>query len=189
MDRAEFLEKTGNYLEETWHWIDERTDWDLVRRIIRRIIGWGIVLGIIAGIAWTLWYVPPAGWSSNDVTTGAHPGYTDLKPKVYNMAVSETTAFAASTVYHLRGWKLIKTDRRRGVVVAEVTTWPVPFTDDFVVTVTPDGPGGRNSKVMMHSKSRVGAADLGENYRHIKRMQTEMDKRLPPADPAPTPTP
>jgi uncharacterized protein (DUF1499 family) len=182
MERAEFLEKTGNFLERVWNTINERTDWNALRRAIRRLIGIAFALAIVCGIAFTLWYVPVAGWSSNDVTTGSHPGYPDLKPRYYNMPVSETTAFASSAVYRLAGWKLISADRMKGHVVAQVTTWPIPFTDDLTVTVTPEGADGRISKVMMHSKSRVGKGDLGENYRHIKRLQAEMDKRLPQSD-------
>ncbi|GAB4462367.1 MAG: hypothetical protein OHK0029_29080 [Armatimonadaceae bacterium] len=135
-----------------------------------------------AGIFAAVQMVPPAGWSSNDVTTGKHPGYPDLHPHRYDMSVNHTTIFAAEAARRL-GWEVTRTDPQAGIVEAVVTVKPIPFKDDVTVTVTPDDTsGGKYTMVTIHSRSRVGSGDLGENARHIRALQAAMDDKLPRVD-------
>ena len=136
---------------------------------------------LIGGGIFAAYYVPLSGWTSNDVTTGKHPGYPDLQPRRYDMPASEVAAYAAAVIGKMPRWKLVAADRERGLVTAEVTVFPLPFTDDLTVNVTPDGPDGKYSRVVVRSHSRVGQGDMGENARHIRSLLAEMDKRLPAA--------
>jgi Protein of unknown function (DUF1499). len=135
-----------------------------------------------AGIVGALLFVPPAGWTTNDVTTGKHPGYPDLTPHLYDATVSDATRFAAAAATRLR-WKVIETNPESGTMRAEVTA-PIPvFRDDLTVTVTPRG---NAALVSIHSRSRTGfGGDLGANARHIRALQAAMDAKLPLASPAP----
>lgn len=124
-------------------------------------------------------YVPPAGWQSNDVTTGAHPGYPDLQPRTYDSSPVNTIRFAAAAASGIRNWKVTKRDESQGMVHVEVRTVLPFFTDDLTVVVTPTGADGDSSLVTIRSHSRVGRSDLGENARHIRALQAAMDDKLP----------
>lgn len=138
-----------------------------------------ILSGLVIAIGWlaaALLYVPSAGWSTNDVTTGQHPGYPDLQPRRYDAPPEMAVQFAAAAASRIPRWKVVKTDLETLTVHTEVRTALPLFTDDVTVTVLPDGDA---SKVIVRSRSRVGGGDLGENARHIRALQKEMDKRLP----------
>jgi uncharacterized protein (DUF1499 family) len=140
-----------------------------------------VLLPAIAGALATtaLVYIPAAGWGSNDVTTGAHPGYPDLRPIQYDSSPAHTLQFAAAAASMIRNWKVTSRDESAGILLAEVRTAIPVFTDDVTVSVTPAGPDGDSSLVTIRSRSRVGRADLGENARHIRALQSAMDAKLP----------
>ena len=151
---------------------------------MRRLLIGGATLTAVAVVGlgiFAAYYVPSAGWSSNDITTGKHPGYPDLQPRRYDMPIRDVAAYAAAVISKTPRWKLMDSDPENGVVTAEVTVFPLPFTDDVTITVTPDDAEGKYSRVVVRSHSRVGKADMGENARHIRLLLAEMDKRLPAA--------
>lgn len=135
---------------------------------------------VVGAAAWALFYVPRAGWSTNDVTTGESPAYPDLQPRRYDVEVSHATMYAAEAARRLRGWRVRRTDPNAGIVEAEVSVPPAVgiFKDDVTVTIHPEGDA---AVVKIRSHSRVGSGDLGENARHIRALQKAMDERLPPA--------
>jgi hypothetical protein len=91
--------------------------------------------------------------------------------------VDNTTVFAAEAARRLPGWRVTDTDRANGIVRAQVRRiFPLPGTDDVVITVVPEGSG---SRVTIRSHSRGGSADPGANARHIRDLQAAMDARLP----------
>jgi uncharacterized protein (DUF1499 family) len=126
-------------------------------------------------------YVPAAGWSTNDVTTGKHPGYPDLQPRLYDSTVENATLLAAAGASRIPRWKVVRTVPQQGVMEAQVRTAIPLFTDDVTVTVTPaKAPDGQPAaEVTIRSRSRVGGGDLGENARHIRALQAAMDAKLP----------
>lgn len=140
-----------------------------------------IVLPALLGASLTtaIFYVPTAGWLSNDVTTGQHPGYPDLQPRKYDSSPTNTLQFAAAAATNIRNWKVIKRDETKGTVQIEVRTAIPVFTDDLTVLVAPTGANGDSSLVTIRSKSRVGKGDLGANARHIRALQAAMDDKLP----------
>ncbi|MBC8137449.1 MAG: DUF1499 domain-containing protein [Fibrella sp.] len=135
------------------------------------------LIGALAATA--ILYVPRAGWVSNDVTTGAHPGYPDLQSRKYDSSPSNTLRFASAAASGIRNWKVTNRDETKGTLHAEVRTAIPLFTDDVSVTVTPTGRDNDSSLVTIHSWSRVGRGDLGENARHIRALQAAMDEKLP----------
>lgn len=143
-----------------------------------------VALAWIFGIAIAALYVvmrdvPAAGWSINDVTTGVTLEYPELQSRVYDSSPENTTILAAAAATRLPRWKVIRTQPAAHRVTFEVKTPLGLFTDDVTVQVDPSGPEGNASKVKIHSRSRVGRADLGQNAQHIRELQAAMDEKLP----------
>lgn len=141
-----------------------------VRRALFSSIG-VVAGGVLAAFVW----VPSAGWTTNDVTTGDNT-YPDLTSHKYDAPPAMTATFAAEAATRLLRWKVVKREENR--VDVEV---PVPgglFTDDLTVMVSPEE---NMSRVVIRSHSRVGRADLGMNARHIRLIQAAMDEKLPAA--------
>jgi hypothetical protein len=147
----------------------------------RKLVGQGLLaLAVGTLVAAAVLYVPVAGWTTNDVTTGKHPGYPDLQSRVYDMEPSHCAMFAAQAARRL-GWEVVETRPEAGTVRAVVTVFPIPFKDDLTVTATPDPKNPRHTVVEIRSRSRVGRGDLGENARHVRALQAAMDDKLPRA--------
>jgi uncharacterized protein (DUF1499 family) len=135
------------------------------------------LLGLLfAAVAVAAALIPRAGWSSNDITTGTHPGYKDLQPRRYDVPPAMAAQFAAQYATKNLGWRVVSTDPATNTVEIAVPVWPGFFTDDLTVTATPEDKG---SKVVIRSRSRVGSGDLGVNARHIRALQAGMDSKLP----------
>ncbi|MDX1934599.1 MAG: DUF1499 domain-containing protein [Capsulimonadales bacterium] len=132
-----------------------------------------LAIGTVAALAWQ---VPPAGWTSNDVTTGRHPGYPDLQPRRYDMSVENTTTFASEALRRVPGGKVTRTVPAGGRVHGEAQVLGTPFVDDVEILVTPEN---GHSLVTIRSRSRVGKGDLGVNAARIRAIQSTMDEKLP----------
>lgn len=145
----------------------------------RRILGFlfqGVIALGIGTIAALVVYLPPAGWTTNDVTTGKHPGYPDIVTHHYDMSVDHTTTFAAEAIRRIPGGHVKSLDAVHGQVTGEATVLGTPFIDDVTITVTPEG---SHSAVEIRSHSRVGKGDLGVNATRIRAIQALMDDKLP----------
>ncbi len=105
--------------------------------------------------------------------TRRYPRQADLS--VIRDVIEET--IPALTTYG-QPWRLVGTipDTAGGFTVrAEVPV--LLYTDDLEVQVQPDG-GGAYWLVHVHSQSRVGKSDLGENRRHVKQVLAALDEEL-----------
>jgi len=105
--------------------------------------------------------------------------YPDLVPRRFTVDTEELANAALKAVERV-GWTV--TDRslpsqpgEPGVILAEHRTLVFAFVDDITVRVLPDPIG---SLLDLRSRSRVGAHDLGENARHMRRYLTELDAVL-----------
>ncbi|MBC8103553.1 MAG: DUF1499 domain-containing protein [Cytophagales bacterium] len=134
---------------------------------------------LLAGAYAVVRYVPAAGLRSNDITTGKSADYPDLQPRIYDADPRNTTVLAAAAAAVLPRWTVIRTDTSGFTVTCEVKMPLGLFTDDVTVHAEPFGPQGRYSRVVIRSRSRLGKADLGENARHIRALQSAMDSKLP----------
>ena len=67
-------------------------------------------------------------------------------------------------------------DQKLGRIVAEVPV--LGFVDDISITIQPTGEQATDYRVDVYSASRVGAADFGENGRHIVQFFRALDKNL-----------
>jgi len=147
---------------------------DLQKILLAWVVGFTLAGAYAAGR-----YVPAAGWTTSDVTTGASAGYPDLQPRVYDSSVENTTVLAAAVASRLPRWKVAEKKADPHTVTCTVAE-PIGFLiDDVEIHIEPAGPDQRASRVVIHSHSRRGGGDLGENARHIRALQAAMDDRLP----------
>jgi uncharacterized protein (DUF1499 family) len=124
--------------------------------------------------------VPRAWLTGNDVTTGRHPGYPDLRDRVYAVPPRHALMVAAAAVRTLPRWTVTEVDFAAGTLRAEVRTRIGGFIDDVIIQVSSlPGKEAHTARVNVRSRSRMGRADLGENARHIRALQRAMDARLP----------
>lgn len=133
---------------------------------------------ILPLIAFAILYVPPSGWTSNDITTGKHPGYPNLVSHIYDMSVDNTTMFASEAARR-SGWAVKRTDVQAGAVEAVATIVPLLSESEIEVTITPSPDNPRHSVATIRSHSRMGGGDLGANAYHIRTLQAAMDDKLP----------
>jgi hypothetical protein len=107
--------------------------------------------------------------------TRRYPGHTDLL--AIRRTVEETISSLAT---YGQSWRLAgttpATDPAGGFTVrAEVPV--LLYTDDLEVRVQADE-NGTYWLVHVHSQSRVGKSDLGENCRHVKQLLKALDEKL-----------
>lgn len=140
-----------------------------------RAILLGVVAAAAVGMSAALVWLPRAGWSTNDVTTGASVDYPDLLSHVYDMPPDQTLQVTAAVATRLPNWTVKETDLASGVLRAEAKTPLGLFTDDVTVSAVAEG---SYTKVIIRSHSRVGKADLGVNARNIRALQAAMDRQL-----------
>lgn len=74
-----------------------------------------------------------------------------------------------------RGWEVVTTDERRGIVEAVDTSFFFRFKDNVVVRVRPDSDGS-GSMVDMRSISRVGVSDVGVNARRVRSFLADLQR-------------
>ena len=122
------------------------------------------------------------GWANrrlftvNDITTGESVAYPELRSRVYYAAPDQVLTAAEQAVRALPRWQVVRVEPGNQALDAEVTTPLGGFTDDVTVYLTPLG--GGQTRAIIHSHSRVGKGDLGQNAAHIRELQAAMDARL-----------
>ena len=155
-----------------------------VRKTGRRWLLLGAGAGAIALVAFGL--LERRWWTMNDITTGETPEYPDLPSHVYAADRVTVRSAAIAACGALARWRLGIAAGAEMVppLHVEVRTALFNFTDDVTVVFVPlpEDAGARpRTRVVIRSHSRVGKGDLGENERHIRALQREMDARLPQA--------
>jgi hypothetical protein len=98
--------------------------------------------------------------------------YGDLRTARVPWAVPEAVK-RVEQVARSRGWDIVRSDPRAGVVEATETTLFFRFKDDVVVRVRPE-PSGTGSLVDVRSISRVGGSDVGLNAKRIRAFLADL---------------
>lgn len=111
----------------------------------------------------------------NVVETGRTPEYPDVQPRQYAASRAQVFDAAMHAVNRLPRWALVSYQAETGEIRAEATTLVLRFVDDVVIRVKEQGNG---SVVSVHSSSRVGRSDFGQNARNIRAFQAECDRQL-----------
>jgi uncharacterized protein (DUF1499 family) len=98
-----------------------------------------------------------------------------LRTRHYKSTLSQVYQEVLNTIpelrTYIRPWRV--TSHEENEVRAEVSV--LVFTDDVVVTLKEEADG---VMVDVHSASRVGKSDLGENRRHVLQLLSALDAKL-----------
>jgi uncharacterized protein (DUF1499 family) len=92
-------------------------------------------------------------------------GYPDIVPLETARPPAEVFRRALAAAEGMPRWTIVKQDPKTGIIEGSARTFFMGFTDDFVIRVSPNGPG---SRVDMRSESRQGTSDLGTNAARIR---------------------
>ncbi len=141
------------------------------------IVGAGAAALLVFGLLERRW------WTLNDITTGQTPEYPDLPSHFYAGDARTARLAAEAACAALHRWRMLPSPAAEAAppIEVEVRTAVFNFTDDVTIRFEPvelDAGAGPRTRVAIRSRSRVGKGDLGENERHIRALQREMDARL-----------
>ena len=105
--------------------------------------------------------------------------YGDIATIRVPWSVEDTVARARALAAD-RGWEIVTTDPRNGIVEAVDTSMFFRFKDNVVVRVRPSADGS-GSLVDMRSISRVGTSDIGVNARRVREFLADLPRAEAPA--------
>ena len=88
---------------------------------------------------------------------------------------SETKTLVPTISTYGQDWKVVSSEAAGNSALIKIEVPVVIFTDDLEVKADFDAPNGEVI-VNVHSTSRVGKSDLGENRRHVLQILEELDK-------------
>lgn len=139
------------------------------RKIILTLATLTGLLVIAALVTASLWPV------INDVETGKTPQYPELLPQYFSADMPRVFTEASASVQALDRFSMVSADPDSGVIEATRQS-RLGFVDDITITVQPRT--DFVTSVSVHSRSRVGIGDFGQNARNIRAFQAELDRRL-----------
>ena len=139
----------------------------------RKII---LTLAVLTGLLVTAALVTASIWPViNDVETGKTPQYPKLLPQYFSADMPRVFAEASASVRALDRFTTVSEDAEAGVIEATRESH-IGFVDDVTIHVRPQT--DFVTSVSVHSRSRVGIGDFGQNARNIRAFQAELDRRL-----------
>ena len=139
----------------------------------RLFIGFAILVGVVVTamlVAASIWPV------INDVRTGQTPEYPHIQPHYYTAKPRRIYDQAKGAVEKMARWKLKEADPAQMNLHATHRTAVFGFVDDVWVSIEPVTEFV--TRVNVHSKSRIGKGDFGQNARNIRQFLAELDRRL-----------
>jgi len=140
---------------------------------MNRLLRWLVVVALVGGAGWAVTAWPRL----NEVETGRTPEYPDLQPPTYSASPRRVGEAVQEALSQLPHWTVVGSgEGPAGTVVSAVHTTPlVPFKDDVTVRIVRKG---GKTVVRVHSKSRVGKWDFGQNARNIRELLAALDAEL-----------
>jgi uncharacterized protein (DUF1499 family) len=144
------------------------------KKIIIAII---VVVGLLAGLLLTARTLYP----TNIADTAPNHAEEKLRTRRYQ---ADLKTFAAETEKIVptisswgSNWKYVGTETGETSVIIKAEVPVVVFTDDLQIKAERDSAGG-GIIVDVHSNSRVGKSDFGENRRHVLRILEALDAKF-----------
>ncbi len=140
------------------------------------------IIGIAAGAA----LVGAAGISAvagegNSAETSENPSNVNLKTRHYQANLQTFADEAGKIIPTLttygQNWKLTASEITEKSAIIKVEVPVVMFTDDLEIKAHSFADNGEIS-VDLHSASRVGKKDFGENQRHILQILKALDEKF-----------
>ena len=90
---------------------------------------------------------------------------------------AETEKLIPSLSTYGQNWKYMTTESTESSALIKAEVPVVVFTDDLQIKAEKDAASG-GINVNVHSNSRVGQSDLGENRRHVLQILEALDKKF-----------
>ena len=147
-------------------------------------IYWLVPVGAVG-----IWLANRAGVLTRDTMCETSPHASDpaLRTRVYAVSPDAVraallTAVRLETTYG-RSWR-VGAEREDGAFALRVEIPVLMITHDLTATISPHE---RGSRLDVHSRSRGGISDLGENRRHVLQLLQALDAALPAASEAELP--
>ena len=118
-------------------------------------------------------------YPDNVAETSPDGGKKNLKTRFYQ-ADLETVAESVKTIIPTlsswgSNWKLAGSEMNENSAEIKAEIPVVMFTDDLTVKIERNN---RQVQVDVHSNSRVGKSDFGENARHVNQILDALDKKF-----------
>ena len=134
------------------------------------------ILAVIVGLLVTGTLVTATVWPVlNEVKTSATPAYPEVLAQYFSADPKRVFEEAERSVESLERWEVVEASAEEGTIEATRESL-LGFVDDVTITVKPETEFV--TRVDVHSRSRVGKGDFGQNARNIRTFQAELDSRL-----------
>ena len=132
-----------------------------------------MLVAALLGGAWAYFHWPRL----NEVETGRTPEYPELRIRDFMAGEDKVAKAARATVERLPRWTFVASGKGPGgtAIQAVAKTRILRLEDDVTIRIRREG--GR-TRVSVHSKSRSGSADFGQNARNIRLFLSELDREL-----------
>jgi len=140
---------------------------------MKRLLRWLAFVAVVVAAGWAATAWPRL----NEVETGRTPEYPDLQVRTYSASPRQVSEAARKALSQMPRWTVVGSgEGSAGTVVSAVhTALLVPFKDDVTVRITRKG---GQTVVGVHSRSRVGKWDFGQNARNIRELLAALDAEL-----------
>lgn len=138
-----------------------------------------IVLGVLFAAFAALIFVTRTFFPTNIADTSPNHAEEALRTRYYETDLETFTKETERIIPYLEkygaNWRLAGTEKADGSVVIRAEVPVVVFTDDLRVMAKSSE---RGVVVDVHSNSRVGKSDFGENRRHLLIILDALDRRF-----------
>jgi uncharacterized protein (DUF1499 family) len=140
---------------------------------MRKVLRWLLVVALVGGAVWALTAWPRL----NEVETGRTPEYPDLQVRTYSASPQRVSEAVRRVLDPLPRWTVVGSgEGPAGSVVSAVhETRVFRFKDDVTVKITRKG---GETVVSVHSRSRLGSWDFGQNARNVRELLAALDAEL-----------
>ncbi len=144
----------------------------------KKIIIGSLVLGVLSAGLLT---VTRTLYPTNVAETAPNHAEEKMRSRRYKTDLKIFAAEAQKLIPTLstwgKNWKYVSTDENENSAVIKAEVPVVVFTDDLRITAEKDAVGD-SIVVNIHSNSRVGKSDFGENRRHVLQILEVLDAKL-----------
>jgi hypothetical protein len=155
-------------------------------------VGWGLAIMALAAAALLAVRVDDwsRDWTTNQAATDSASADPLLRPILAQATLHELSQTLREFADQHSHWKFAAEDlsSEQGCFRLERTTRWFRFTDDVEVRATAVVSGGAGPleigplEIQMHSQSRVGKGDLGQNPRNLRELGSYLRAELPLRD-------
>jgi uncharacterized protein (DUF1499 family) len=140
---------------------------------MKKTVGWLALIVLAGAAAWAATAWPRL----NVVETGRTPEYPDLQDRTYSAPPARVGAAVRDALAERPRWRVVGSgEGPGGVAVSAIHETPLfRFKDDVTVKIRRKGGG---TVVSVHSQSRLGGWDFGQNARNIRELLEALDAEL-----------